>query len=147
MDILNDILSALSVSLDALFPNIPICTELVPNNLPQRCFLIGYAGEATVTQEVSGRYKVSGKLDITYLPPEKEVELQTKREVNEVFARLALNLGVITFKALTLRLYDHTRQGSDESALHDICKFSTFIFKNSNTPLMQNIKTDKELLK
>lgn len=43
MDGLNVILAAVSVGLGSFFPNVPVYPELVPEKVPERCFLIGFA--------------------------------------------------------------------------------------------------------
>lgn len=146
MDILNDILSALSIGLDGLYPNIPVFAEQVPAKLPRRCFLIGYVGEVAMTRELGGRHCISGKLDITYLPPQKEDETELRREMNSVFARIALGLTDIQYRDLRLQLRGHVRQDAGD-VLHDICKFKTFLLQADTIPAIGNISIGKEELK
>lgn len=69
MDGLNVILAAVSVGLGSFFPNVPVYPELVPEKVPERCFLIGFAGGVEVSPQPHGSRKASGTLDVTYLAP------------------------------------------------------------------------------
>lgn len=146
MDIFNMILSALSAGLDELFPNIPVYTEWVPNKLPNRCFLIGFAGDVNVTRELGGRVNASGILDIAYLPPEKADELEIKKELNKTFATISLQLNQLTFTGCSLRLRKHTRH-DDGDELHDLCDFTTSLYPVDETPKVKTVDIDKEDLK
>lgn len=148
MDILNHILSSLSVGLDQLFPDIPIYTEVVPSRVPPRCFLIGYAGGVDIRRELLGRTKVSGKLDITYLAPPLEDNLEIKQELNRVYALLALYLTKIENDTIRLCLRKHRRQddGSD-GILHDLCDFDTFLLQIDHTPAIGTVDITEERLK
>ncbi|WP_283606494.1 phage tail terminator family protein [Faecalispora anaeroviscerum] len=146
MDIFNMILSALSVGLDGIYPDIPVYTEWVPDKLPARCFLIGFAGDVDVTKELGGRVNVSGKLDITYLPPEKTEEMKIKKELNKVFATISLQLRQLTFSGCALKLRNHTRH-DDGDELHDLCDFTTLLHPVDETPKIKNIDIDKGELK
>ena len=66
MDILNDLLSAVSAGLDTLYPDVPVFAELVPDEIPARCFFVDFAGDPLLDKTVWNRHEVSGKLDITY---------------------------------------------------------------------------------
>lgn len=144
MDILNDILSALSFGLASLYPDIPVCSEPVQGQLSASCFFIGFAGECSIRQEIGGRYAVSGTLNIAYLTPQNGEE--QRHELNAVFARLALNLKTIRYCDLNLQLRGHTWREAD-GVLHDHCKFQTFLFLADDTPIMQDISVDREELK
>lgn len=146
MDIFNLILSALSTGLDELYPDVPIYSEWIPDKLPARCFLIGFAGDVDVTTELGGRVNVSGKLDIAYLPPEKADELKIKKELNEVFANISLQMMALRTEGCSLRLRNHTRH-DDGDELHDLCDFSTYLYPIDNTPKVKTIDIDKEDLK
>ncbi|GEM_PF-1921916 len=146
MDIYNQILAALSTGLDGLYPDVPIYTEWVPDQLPAHCFLIGFAGDVSVINELGGRLKVSGQLDIAYLPPEKTEESEIKKELNGVFAAVSLQLRQLSYSGLTLKLQSHTRH-DDGDELHDLCDFTTFLYPVDDTPKIKNIDIDKEALK
>nr|WP_319487243.1 hypothetical protein [uncultured Caproiciproducens sp.] len=146
MDIFNIILAALSAGIDALYPDASIYSEWVPNKLPPRCFLIGFAGQVSVSEELGSRMKVSGKLDISYVPPEKQNDLEIKKELNEKFATLSLQLRLIQYSGCSLKLRNHTRH-DDGDELHDLCDFSVFLYPVDNTPKVKNINIDKEDLK
>ena len=146
MDIFNLILSALSAGLDELYPDVPIYSEWIPDKLPARCFLIGFAGDVDVTTELGGRVNVSGKLDIAYLPPEKANELEVKKELNKVFANISLQLKDLRTEDCSLRLQNHTRH-DDGDELHDLCDFTTFLYPVDKTPKIKDIDIDKEALK
>lgn len=148
MDILNDILSALSVGLDMLFPDTPIYPETVPDQVPSRCFLIGFAGGVDIVRQFPGRRKLSGKLDITYLAPEEKDSTGTKRELNRVYAALALHLTCVRYGSVELKLKQHRRvdDGSD-GVLHDLCDFDTFLFAVEDIPVMETIDIEEERLK
>lgn len=148
MDILNDILSALSVGLDAMFPDVSIYPEVVPEKVPPRCFLIGFAGGVETVRQLPGRHKLTGKLDITYLAPESKDSTETKRELNRVYAALALHLTHIRYGPVELLLKRHRRvdDGSD-GTLHDLCDFDTFLFYTENIPVMETIDIEEERFK
>lgn len=146
MDIFNLILSALSTGLDELYPDVPIYSEWIPDKLPARCFLIGFAGDVDVTTELGGRVNVSGKLDIVYLPPEKTEELEIKKELNGVFATISLQLKNLQAEGFSLRLLGHTRH-DDGDELHDLCDFSTYLYSVDNTPKIKDIEIGKGDLK
>jgi hypothetical protein len=146
MDIFNICLAALSKGLDGLYPDIPVYPEWIPDKLPERCFLIGFAGNTDVTRELGGRARVSGKFDITYLPSKKINDLKIKNELNKIFAALSLQLTQITNNGCTLKLLNHTRH-DDGDELHDLCDFSTYLYPIDNTPKIRNIDIDKGALK
>lgn len=146
MDILNLILAALSTGLDELYPDIPIHSEWVPDKLPPRCFLIGFAGQVDVKKELGSRTKVSGTLDISYLPPEKKDETEVKKELNSVFANLSLQMNIIRYQNIVLKLQSHVRHDMDD-VMHDLCAFSTFLYRQNETPKIKTIDIDKEELK
>jgi hypothetical protein len=136
LDILNDILACASTALDALYPDYPIFSELVPDELPERCFLLGFAGETDIKHSLGSRYEVSGKLDIAYFSPKRSDGANA--ENNTMFANISLNLRHLTYKDIKLRLGSHTRRDID-GVLHDICDFSTFLYKLNDAPLMWTI--------
>lgn len=146
MDIFNMILAALSLGLDELYPEIPIYPEWIPEKLPQRCFLIGFAGNVDVARELGGRVNASGKLDITYLPPEKAEDLMIKKELNSIFSTICLQLTSIRTAEASLRLRGHTRH-DDGDELHVLCDFSTFLYPVDETPEIKTINIDKGELK
>lgn len=145
MDVFNDVLTALSVGLDALFPMVPIYPEAVPEKVPPRCFLIGFAGGVETVRQLPGRHRLSGKLDITYLAPESKDSIQAKQELNRVYAVLALQLTYLQHGPVELLLKRHRRvdDGSD-GVLHDLCDFDTFLFATENTPTMKVVDIKKE---
>lgn len=136
MDILNDILAATSVALDTLYPEIPVFTELVPNQLPEQCFLLGFAGELRLAHALGSRYELGGKLDIAYLAPKKVDNF--RQELNMVFTRISLNLRHLRFGEVRLRLQDHRRQDVDD-VMHSICAFSTCIYARNLTPRIRSL--------
>lgn len=137
MDVLNIILAALSKGLDALYPQMPIYPEFVPQGLPEKCFLIGFAGDVEIKHDVGSRYKVSGKLDIAYYAPQRGAELQG--ELNTVFASLSLHLRSIEHNGVKLRLHKHKRNVTDD-VLHDICDFAAYLFEVDQAPLIDSVK-------
>lgn len=141
MDILNIILGAISNGIYALYPELDIFTEFVPEKLPKRCFLIGYAGEPTIKKDFGERYTVSGKIDIAYYVPKKAEELNA--EFNRVFSNLSLELQSVEHEGVSIRLYNHERQIADD-ILHDICSFDTFLLRTDKTPKMKNVSIDSE---
>lgn len=145
MDVLNDILAALSLGIKTLLPDIPIYSEWVPDELPCECFLIGFAGEVNIGKAVSGRMVVSGQLDIVYLPPRKETELQARKKMNHIFSLLSLQLRVLRYKGVTIRLDQHTRRGADDE-LHDICRFETYLYESVESPVMGDIDVNERNL-
>lgn len=137
MDILNDILACVSVGLDAVFPDYPIFVELIPDELPERCFILDYAGEAIIRHELGIRYRVSGSVDIKYLAPKRGQV--SKRENNSVFLELSLKLHHLAYKKIQLNLEKHTRRDVDD-VLHDICEFTTFLYELNPTPVMESLE-------
>lgn len=132
------ILAALSTGIDGLYPDIPVYSEWVPGELPKRCFLIGFAGDTDVKGELGGRVKVSGKLDITYLPPEEAEDLKVKKELNTIFSTICLQLTSIHTEGVSLKLRNHTRH-DDGDELHDLCDFTTFLYPVDDTPALKNL--------
>lgn len=137
MDLLNDVLSAVSVGLDTHFPDVEIFPELVPNELPKRCFLIGFVGDVPNDRVSPNRYELSGTLDIAYISPKRGASLQ--RELNRVFMELSLHLQLVSFGGITVRLMQHKRRVVDD-ILHDICDFSTQLYQVEHTPKIRDIK-------
>ena len=137
MDILNDILAAVSNGINSLYPNLDIFSEFVPDDLPDTCFMIGFAGEPEIKKELGKRYKASGKIDITYYVPKHSPTLNA--EFNRVFLNLSLNLQRVTFNETTISLFSHTHK-VDDDILHDICSFSTYIYANDNTPFINRME-------
>ena len=141
MDILNTILGGVSNGLYKLYPELDIFSEFVPEKLPQRCFLIGFAGEPIINKHLGERYKISGKIDIAYYVPKKTKELN--EEFNKVFCTLAFELQNVEHEEIRIRLFSHERQVVDD-VLHDICSFESFITKVNDSPMINNISVNKE---
>lgn len=137
MDLLNDVLSAVSVGLDAHFPGVEIFPELVPNELPKRCFLLGFVGDVPNDRVSKNLYELSGTLDIAYLSPKRGASLQ--RELNRVFMEISLHLQLVAFGEISVRLMQHKRRVVDD-ILHDICNFSTQLYQVEHTPQIREIK-------
>lgn len=144
MDILNIILGAVSNGIYNLYPELDIFTEFVPEKLPKRCFLLGYAGDPKINKDLGERYLVSGKIDIAYFIPKKDKELN--EEFNRVFSNIAFGLQYAEYEGIKVRLFNHERQVAD-GVLHDICNFESFIFKADNSPSINDISVDKEGIK
>lgn len=136
MDALNDILAAAAVGLSELYPDIKIYNEDVPNEFPDKCFMLGFAGEPEIKKISPNRYKLSGKLDIAYYSTQNALLLRA--EFNRVFYSLSLNLQIISFNNLTIRLNAHASNTVD-GVLHDLCSFETFIAASDDTPLITTI--------
>lgn len=141
MDILNSILAGVSNGLYKLYPELDIFSEFVPEELPDRCFLIGFAGEPIINKHLGERYKITGKIDIAYFVPKKANELN--EEFNKVFCNLAFELQNVEYEGIRIRLFSHERQVVDE-VLHDICSFESFVVKVDNSPMINNISVNKE---
>ncbi|EYE88270.1 hypothetical protein Q428_08705 [Fervidicella metallireducens AeB] len=141
MDILNSILAGVSNGLYKLYPELDIFSEFVPEELPDRCFLIGFAGEPIINKHLGERYKITGKIDIAYFVPKKAKELN--EEFNKVFCNLAFELQNVEYEGIRIRLFSHERQVVDE-VLHDICSFESFVVKVDNSPMINNISVNKE---
>lgn len=142
-DILNFLLYALSNGINEIFPDIPVIAEEVPDELPEECFLIGFAGEISIEHDFDRRYKVEGSFDITYIL-KKNSGAESRH--NEIFSKLSLEMKIVSYKdILSLRLGSHKKRTVD-NALHDICKFKTFLYEIENTPLIQNIDYQEEVL-
>lgn len=144
MDILNILLGAVSNGLYSLYPELDIYTELVPEKLPKKCFLIGYAGEPTINKDLGERYLVSGKIDIAYFVPKKSKELN--EEFNRVFSTIAFGLQHLSYEEVNVRLFNHKREIVDD-VLHDICSFECYIFRIDNTPLINEVSVNEEAIK
>lgn len=142
MDILSDILACASVWLDSTYPDYPIFTEYVPNELPKRCFLLSYAGDVSINHSLGSRYEVSGKLDIAYIAPKRsDVSVQ---ENNAVFVQLSLGMRHISFGKTRIRLGSHTRHDVDD-VMHDICSFKTFLYNINDTPYMGKLNISPQI--
>lgn len=139
MDILNHILSALTIRLDTLYPEIPIYVELVPNQLPDRWFILEFAGDPEIRKSTGERYEVSGKVDIAY--GSEGMGETFKKECNQVFTNLSLNLGVISYEGLTIRPGGFSRKVVD-GVLHTVCSFKTFLFRVDITPMIQTVASE-----
>lgn len=146
MDYLNLILAALSNGIDALYPDIAIYSEWVPDKMPTSCFLLGFAGEVSAAHEIGSRITVAGTLDITYAPALKQDELQIKADINKKFAAISLQLKLITYEGVQLKLRRHRRHDTDD-VMHDLCDFTLIIRAVDDTPQITNINIDKEELK
>jgi len=141
MDALNDILAAVAIGLFRLYPEVKTYSENVPNELPDKCFIIGFAGEPKIEKFINNRFKFSGKLDISYLSNNNELSINS--EYNHVFYNLSLNLQVISYENFTVRLNSHTIRTVD-NVMHDICSFETFIVAHDETPEIKQITVRKE---
>ena len=144
MDILNDLLSAVSVGLDTLYPDVPVFAELVPDEIPARCFFVDFAGEPLLDKTVWNRHEVSGKLDITYCSQKTGTELQ--RELNAVCASLCLNLLAVSYGGITARLSGHQRQVVDRD-LHILCNFCVHLYRIDNTPLIDTVRIGEKAVR
>lgn len=140
MDILNQILSAVSVKLDALYPDVKIFVEEIPQCLPTRYFILNIAGSSEIAQELDERYRVSGTVDIAYFVPRHSPSLQ--QEYNRVFARVALELRRVSFGSLRLLLHGHRRQDVDD-VLHILAQFETHLYRVDHTPMIGGVGVDK----
>lgn len=141
MDLLNDIIAALSKGLAKLFPDIPIFPETVPQELPQRCFLIGFAGQVETALGRCDRYAVTGSLDITYLAPEDAAD--TREELNRVSFVLSVGLNVIQHGGMALTLRRHQCR-TDGNELHDVCPFHAAVRRVKTTAAMEDLKIKRE---
>jgi len=129
-------MNCVSVALDAIYPDCPIFVELVPNNLPKRCFILDYAGTVDVVREMANRWRVSGTIDIKYIAPKRGDV--SKKENNAVFLEISLKLRHLTYKELKLRIDKHQRRDVDD-VMHDICDFTIFVYELNSTPAMQTL--------
>lgn len=141
MDILNEILTAVSVTLDVLFPGTPVYAEDIPQELPERYFILDYAGNPEIKLELGRRYIISGRLDIAYYIPLEQPDAH--KELNAVFATLALQMQRCVSDLLSLRLETHQRNVVD-FALHDICPFTCWLLCESGIPEIKDITINKE---
>ena len=147
MDGLNVILAAVSVGLGSFFPNVPVYPELVPEKVPERCFLIGFAGGVEVSPQPHGSRKASGTLDVTYLAPATGTP-EVRRELNSVFFTLALELRRVTYEGVDLMLRRHRRTDDGKAGrMQDLIAFSALFFPVDDTPRMNDISIKKEEVK
>jgi len=136
MRILNGILAAVAAALDRLHPDIPVYVDFVPQRLPERCFLLGFAGSPEVKHDLGRRYLVTGQLDIAYYSPRREAGLA--EDLNSIFDSLSAELQSIAGANFRLRLPSHRREVVD-GVLHDIAPFEVYLLKTDATPLMRRI--------
>lgn len=137
MDIFNLILQAVSCKLDTLYPEVPIFCEIVPQKLPERCFILHFAGSPEIAGELDNRSRVSGTVDIAYFAPQHALTL--RQEHNRVFAHTALQLRQLSAPGLRLTLYGHRRQDVDR-VLHVLANFQTWLYKVDSTPKISDIR-------
>lgn len=140
MDLLNDIMAALSKGLAGLFPDVPVFAETVPQELPERCFLVGFAGQVETALGRCDRYAVTGSLDITYLAPEELPD--AKEELNRVSFVLSVGLNIIQYNGLALTLRRHSCR-TDGNELHDVCPFYAAVRRVKPVTLMEDLKIKK----
>lgn len=140
MDLLNDIMAALSKALNGVFPDVPVFAEEIPQELPERCFLIGFAGQVETALGRCDRYAVTGSLDITYLAPEELPDV--KEELNRVAFRLSFGTEIIEHNGLSLRLRRHNCR-TDGNELHDICPFYAAVRRVTQPAMMEDLKIKK----
>lgn len=141
MDLFNDIMAALSKGLAKLFPDVPIFPETVPQELPERCFLAGFAGQVETALGRCGRYAVTGSLDITYLAPEDATD--TREELNQVSFVLSVGLNIIQHGGLALTLRRHECR-TDGNELHDVCPFYAAVRRVHPVTMMEDLKVKKK---
>lgn len=144
MDILNDLLSAVSAGLDTLYPEVPVFAGLAPDEIPACCFFVDFAGEPLLDKTVWNRHEVSGKLDIAYCSQKTGSELQ--RELNAVCANLCLNLRSVSYGGITARLSGHQRQVVDRE-LHILCNFCVHLYRIDNTPLIDTVRIGEKAVR
>lgn len=137
MDLLNDILGAVSAELGAHFPGVEVFTELAPRELTQCYFLLDFAGDVSNEHVSKNRYELSGTLDIAYVSPNQGDSLQ--QELNRVFMEISLHMQLVSFGGVSMRLARHKRRVVG-NILHDICDFSIQLYQVEHTPKMRDIK-------
>ena len=120
----------------------------MPQCLPQRCFLLGYAGEVVVQPCPGSHWRITGTLDVTYLAPQRGQALAVKQELNSVFMQLSLQLTCVRHNDLEIHLQRHrrTEDGADQT-LHDLVRFEAVLIREDIIPLMRDIKINKEEIK
>lgn len=132
-------LQAVSIGLDALYPEIPIFCEEVPQLLPPRCFILRFAGSPEVVGELDARSRAAGTVDIAYFAPQDDPSL--RQEYNRVFARVALDLRNLAAHGCRLKLHRHRRQDVDQ-VLHILADFCTWLYKVDTAPKIGAINID-----
>lgn len=136
MDFVNEVLHAVSISLQALFPDLPVYIEDRPQEPPDGYILLGFEGDPELKLDLGRRYVLSGKINIAYRLPSGQSDAY--REMNRIFARLALELRVATSDRLRVRVEAHQRHIAEET-LHDICPFTAWIMRVDTTPAIGKI--------
>lgn len=136
-DKLNIMLEALANSIDSLFPSVPVFKEDVPDSLPEKCFIISYAGDVDVKKQCPRLYRISGSFDISYFSESNT--FSQRAEFNSVFLSLSLNMQMISKSDMKIRLNNHISRTVD-NVLHDICAFDTFLRVDDDTEFIQTIE-------
>ncbi len=146
MDVLNDILDTLSVGIRNAVPGVPIFVDEILADVPERFFLIGFAGGVTSTAAPFGGRSISGTLDITYVAPPRNIP-QRRRELNGVYNLLMIRVTNINGK-VRLQLSNHRRTDDGrDGVMHDLCQFSVSIRPVDDAVKIGSVSIDKEELK
>lgn len=141
-DVFHNIQGGVTIALDGLFPNYPAFGDEVPQNLPERCFIVAVE-EPSSRRAFGRRYEVKGTVDIAYYSP--LMALDREQELNDVYATVAGGIEVLQCGELKVVLPTKTR-GEETAPLHIRCPFTLHIYKSIDDPLMGQI-TQKEVIK
>lgn len=134
--LINQMINALSVGIKGLYPDIDIFDEEVSETLPSKSFIIGIAGDIDTAKQPNNRFKISGTFDITYISQNNKMELMA--EYNRVRLTIAINLGVIEYQGLKIRLSNYKSMTSNDE-LHITADFYMFIHAEDETPQINNV--------
>ncbi len=146
MDVLNDILDTLSMGLRKAVPGVPIFVDEIIQDVPERYFIISFAGGVTSTAAPFGGRTISGTLDITYVAPPRGVP-QRRWELNGIYNLLMIHLTEIDGK-LRLQLSNHRRTDDGrDGVMHDLCQFRVSIRPVDDAAKIGSVSIDQEEIK
>ncbi|MDL2217383.1 hypothetical protein LJC27_01845 [Christensenellaceae bacterium OttesenSCG-928-M15] len=142
-ELLNNILAAVTKELDALFAPLPVFGDEVPQELPDRCFIVSLE-DVDGRKAYGRRYELKGTVDIAYYSP--VMALDRDREHNEIYARCFLEIGVIEFADLKFALSQKSKSDSG-GALHIRSPFLLHLYAIADDPLISSITIQKQEVK
>ncbi len=131
------LVSAVSSSIAALFPDIAIFTERITAKMPERCFVVGIK-RLSIRDELGLRKKLNGIFQIIYFSP--QAALDQANDSNAVFFKLS-ELKPL-YKGLPIRIGGLERD-FQEGGMTVAADFSLMLFEQDDSPVMNTMEAER----
>ncbi|MEF9952201.1 MAG: hypothetical protein RR782_02655 [Clostridium sp.] len=124
---IDNVINALSVALDSVFPNVDIYTKSVEQGFSEPCFFIKVL-KSDLEQELGRRYRKDIKVDIHYFSDKGE------RDCYEVLEKLYVCLGTINLAERSLKAKKVSGEVID-GILHFFISFPHLVIEEKPTEI------------